>query len=221
MATPTEEDYRRFHQAQYGTMSGYVGSQPLPVDPIHTGQVGAINQNYDSTMAGIGYQQTMLGQESGFDAQGNLDPTNPYSVAANLQRRYQQGQRGTTNSMAAAGQLYSGAHGRNLAEGTYQYNRSYDSARRDAQRGYLSLAQQGQQATYQRDSSLNDANADRLGRVEPSATTPTAAPAPARVHPTKTKSHTEAGLTRIGTNLYIGPNGTKWKRVADGTFRRA
>jgi hypothetical protein len=192
-----------------------------PIDPTYTGQVGAINLNYDQTMAGIGYEQTMLGQESGFNAQGGLDPSNPYSVAANLQRRYQQGQRGTTNSMAAAGQLYSGAHGRNLAEGTYQYNRSYDSARRDAQRGYLSLAQQGQQATYQRDSSLNDANADRLGRVEPSATTPTAAPAPARVHPTKTKSHTEAGLTRIGTNLYIGPNGTKWKRVADGTFRRA
>jgi hypothetical protein len=192
-----------------------------PIDPTYTGQVGAINLNYDQTMAGIGYEQTMLGQESGFNAQGGLDPSNPYSVAANLQRRYQQGQRGTTNSMAAAGQLYSGAHGRNLAEGTYQYNRSYDSARRDAQRGYLGLAQQRQQATYSRDSDLNSAYSDRLGRITTADTTPTAPTAPTLVHPTKTTSHAAAGLTRIGTNLYVGPQGTQWKRIADGTFRRA
>jgi hypothetical protein len=144
----------------------------LPVDPIYTGQVGSINLNYDQTIAGIGYEQTLFGQEMGFDAAGNLDPSNPYSVAMNLQRRYQQGQRGTTNSMASQGQLYSGAHQRNLDEGTYQYGRSYDSARRDAQRGYLGFDQRRQQATFQRDTGLGQADAERLGRLDPQDAVP-------------------------------------------------
>lgn len=196
--------------------------QPLPVDPIYTNDVGWLNTNYDQTIAGVGFDRTQLGQTYGFDQYGNLDPSNPYSVAANLQRRYQQGQSGTTNSMASQGQLYSGALQGNLDEGTFQYSRSYDDARRQAMTGYQRLTEREQQAGFDKNRGIGEADSDRLLRLDPQdVVPPSPAPQAARVHPTKTKSHTAAGLDRIGPNLYVGPNGTKWKRIADGTFKRA
>ena len=147
----------------------------LPPDPIYQSDVGAINLNYDNTIAGINFDRTQLGQQYGFDAQGNLDPSNPFSIAANLQRRYQQGQRGTTNSMAAAGQLYSRAHQRNLDEGTYQYQRSYDTARRDALNTYRDLTEREQRATSNRTMGINTADANRLLRYKPEDVVPPAA----------------------------------------------
>jgi hypothetical protein len=181
----------------------------LPVDPIYTGQVGAINTNYDSTIAGIGYEQTLFGQEMGFDAAGNLDPSNPYSIAMNLQRRFQQGQRGTTNSMAAGGQLYSGAHQRNLDEGTYQYGRSYDSARRNAQRGYLGFDQRRQSATFERDTSLGQADSDRLGRLDPQDVVPAvAAPVPS----TSTSTSTWGQSAQQGRYVPSWERNSPWRR---------
>ena len=54
-----------------------MGPQVLPLDPVYTGDVGAINLNYDQTLAGIVFDRTQLGQTYGFDAAGNLDPSNP------------------------------------------------------------------------------------------------------------------------------------------------
>jgi hypothetical protein len=80
--------------------------------------------------------------DSGF----NVDPNNPFSRAALLQKRYTEAKQGTTNSMAAQGQLYSGALQTAQDENSFQnqagidenqkaFNRYLDSlisGRRDA-----------------------------------------------------------------------------------------
>lgn len=73
-----------------------------------------------------------LGAEYGFDANGNIDPNNPYSRAALLQQSYKNQQTGNTNSYAAAGHYYSGALQNAQDETTRRYNIGYDQL----QRGY-------------------------------------------------------------------------------------
>lgn len=60
------------------------------------------------------------------DAGFNVDPSNPFSRAALLQKRYTEAQRGTTNSMAAQGQLYSGALQTAQDENAFQNNAAVD-----------------------------------------------------------------------------------------------
>lgn len=203
-------------------VGGAVGPvNALPVDPIYTGAIGAIDLNYGNTLAGTTFDRTQIGQSYGFDQAGNLDPSNPYSVAANLQRRYQQGQQGTTNSMASGGQLYSGALQRNLDEGTFQYKRAEDSAKREAAGAYQDVTEREGRAEFDRSIGYGQAASDRLGRLDPQdVVPPTSAAAPGRVNPTQTKDHVAAGLKRTGPNTYIGPNGTYWHRTSNGTFAR-
>lgn len=159
----------------------------LPPDPIYQSDVGLAGYGYNNTLAGINYDRTDLSQTTGFNAEGGLDTTNPFSIAANLQRRYQQQQAGTTNSMAAAGQLYSGALRRARGEDYYQYQRSYDSARRDAARGFQGLTERQGQAYFNYATGLNQANSDRLGRLDPNDTVPAPPPAPQQLGSEPTK----------------------------------
>jgi hypothetical protein len=63
-----------------------------------------------------------IGREYGFLANGAIDPNNPNSRAAMLQRSYQQGQTGDNTSFAAQGQLYSGAYQNQINDRTRGYN---------------------------------------------------------------------------------------------------
>jgi hypothetical protein len=56
----------------------------------------------------------------------NVDPNNPFSRAALLQKRYMEAKQGTTNSMAAQGQLYSGALQTAQDENAFQNNAAVD-----------------------------------------------------------------------------------------------
>jgi hypothetical protein len=58
---------------------------------------------------GIDYTGDPVNGASGFNIADNVDVTNPFSRAALLKKSYQQATAGNTNSMAARGQLYSGA----------------------------------------------------------------------------------------------------------------
>jgi hypothetical protein len=130
-----------------------------PFDPAYESGTAAAQAQYGNTLAGIQYQEGRARQQYGFD-----DPSNPFNLAAMLQRNYQQGQRGTSTSMAARGQLYSGALQRNLDEGTFGYNRSYDALRRqydDLMQGYQF---QRTQADVDREAAVAGYQADRTGR---------------------------------------------------------
>ena len=93
-------------------------SARLPVDPVYDQTVAGLARQRDDTLAGLAQQQTGTladyGYGATFDPQGNVTglsfyPANPFSRAALLRRNYQQSKTGTQNSMAARGQLYSGA----------------------------------------------------------------------------------------------------------------
>jgi hypothetical protein len=66
---------------------------------------------------------------------GGLDPSNPNSRAALLQRSYQNQQRGNTNSMASRGQLYSGA----LQNAQDESTRGYQAQESSNQRSFGDL----------------------------------------------------------------------------------
>lgn len=107
----------------------------LPWDVQYEGDVGRITTGRDGTFGLLDEQENRLGLEYGIefdrtpvDVNGdgkpdytkatnfriadNVDVTNPYSRAALLKKSWQQARTGNTNSMAAAGQLYSGAYNR-------------------------------------------------------------------------------------------------------------
>jgi hypothetical protein len=88
---------------------------PTPTPPPDSGlimaQAGA-NNAVAIADGWAAYQNTQIGADYGFTADGAIDPNNPYSRAALLQRSYQDSQRGTTNSYASAGQYNSSAYSR-------------------------------------------------------------------------------------------------------------
>ena len=130
-----------------GTPQAPSGPQmPAPTyDSSFWNEVAGNEAYYQTGMAGIGLSRSRLGFDTGFGANGQVDLSNPYSQAMMLQRSWEQGQRGTQNSMAAAGQLYSGARKNAITEGNFQYERNRSNLQTSAQRGYedLTLAERG------------------------------------------------------------------------------
>ncbi|MHC4224551.1 MAG: hypothetical protein ACYSUN_11220 [Planctomycetota bacterium] len=76
----------------------------LPYDAQYTSDTAGINRDYNFGSAQLAQQGGLLNYETGIG-----DASNPYSRAALLQKSYETNQRGSTNSYAASGQLYSGA----------------------------------------------------------------------------------------------------------------
>lgn len=74
-------------------------------------------QGYESLQRSYGYDAS-----GGYGHGDKIDPTNPFSRASLLRKSYQQSQRGTGVSMAARGQLYSGALQSALQHGTQGFN---------------------------------------------------------------------------------------------------
>lgn len=100
-----------------GTTDRTPGAQPP--DPVLEGMIGALGRRRDETISGLEAQKPQALASYGYTASGYdssgaptglaFDPNNPFSQAALAKRNYDQRQTGTTNSMAARGQLYSGA----------------------------------------------------------------------------------------------------------------
>jgi hypothetical protein len=82
---------------------------PQPVDPaLESARQGA-QWNVSLADSNAGFQRGETAWGTGYNADGSLNASNPYSQAMLLQDEYKRGQAGTNNSMAAQGQLYSGA----------------------------------------------------------------------------------------------------------------
>jgi hypothetical protein len=78
------------------------------------------NNAYQGAQAA--FDRGNINREYGFTANGGIDPSNPNSRAALLQRSYQQGQQGDNTSFASQGQLYSGAYQSQIDSRTQGYN---------------------------------------------------------------------------------------------------
>lgn len=97
-----------------------------PWDANYESTVGGINRDRDSSIASIDQQTTAAKQAYGFD-----DLSDPFSKIALLKETFANSQRGNTNSLAAQGQLYSGAL-QNAQDATqHGYDVNYDATRRD------------------------------------------------------------------------------------------
>lgn len=141
-------------------------AQTLPVDSTYTGQTGLIQLQSQNLLDQDAYQRSQLSSDYGYlPGTQNVDPNNPYSRASLLQRSYQQGQAGTTNSMAARGQLYAGATQRGLDEGTFQYSRGQDSLAKSYQGSLNDLSQKTLSGSFDLQQKQLDADSDRLTRA--------------------------------------------------------
>jgi hypothetical protein len=101
------------------------------------------------------FQNTQIDADYGFAKDGTIDPNNPYSRAALLQRSYQDTQRGTGTSYAAAGQYNSGAYQRMQGRNAENFDVGVDQLKK-AQGREKSGVLQTQVQNY----SANSANLD-------------------------------------------------------------
>ena len=115
---------------------------PLPYSGAYDSTMAAQNQTLASTQADLAGQGLALEQQYGF----GTDTSNPFSVARQLERGYQQRRAGTQNSYAAAGQLYAGSQNDALGADRMDYEQSQDAAMREYLSQKASLASQGTQA---------------------------------------------------------------------------
>lgn len=97
---------------------------PQPFDPQAELARITAGRNVALGNAESAYQQGNLTFDYGYNADGSQNTANPYSRAAMLRQAYDASRLGTTNSLAAQGQLYSGAmanaqgrNDRNYAQG--------------------------------------------------------------------------------------------------------
>jgi len=113
------------------------------------------NQNYQRALAdnqaqfqqaqaGLDDQERGLGIAYGLGQYGADIANNPYSRAAMLQRSYNQNQRASINTMAARGQLYSGATQNAANANTFNYGSAYDALSKDfgARQGQIGTQRQ-------------------------------------------------------------------------------
>lgn len=133
----------------------------LPVDPFYDAAVGSANRNLAAGLAQLQYQRGQLGSTFGLgiDPSGAVfeDVSNPYSRAATLQKLYDQSRRGTGTTMAARGQLYSGA-----MQNAQNQNAQTNLQRRDEMIRQFMAAQQD---LRQRELSAGGAHADALAQA--------------------------------------------------------
>jgi hypothetical protein len=121
---------------------------PWETDPIYVQGVGAIDQQRNDAIAGLLQQLQTYGKNTGFgintgvldDADPNndasalsVDTSNPFSRLNLLKDQYSQAQRGSRTSMAARGQLYSGALGRQQEHNLKQFQQQEHFTHTDMQ----------------------------------------------------------------------------------------
>lgn len=113
---------------------------PLPPDPYLQNSILTANRNIGLGDAESTWQQGQLQRSSGFDANGNVITSgadfNPYSQAMQLQDNWHTAQRGTTNSLASQGQLYSGAMANAQGYNDKNYAQGFDALKTQTLGGY-------------------------------------------------------------------------------------
>jgi hypothetical protein len=123
-------------------MKGITGNNPTPIQPtaqpidpnvLNAQLIG--NRNVAIGTGEAAYQQGNLGFDAGYNPDGTVNTANPYSRAALLQLGYEDSRRGTTNSLAAQGQLYSGAMLNAQARNDFTYGANEAANRLGYQRG--------------------------------------------------------------------------------------
>jgi hypothetical protein len=148
---------------------------------MYDAAVGGANRNLSTSLAGLQYQRGQLGSTYGLgqDASGNIfdDVSNPYSRAAVMKKTYDDRKLGTTTSMAAQGQLYSGALQDAQNENARQNDMGRDSLIRQFQNAQQQIRQGELQAQGSYQDQLGQAGNERLMRALAARPDPASVPA--------------------------------------------
>lgn len=153
---PGQSGYRPAQPASPSVPSAGPGGAPVggrPLDWQEQAYGLSASRNLALSNAGAAYQRGSLEQEFGYGPSGLADP---YSRAARLEENYKRSKLGTTNSMASAGQLYSGAYGRAQNENQRQYSIAADQNRRQYDQQIYGLNQAQAQAAAQYETGVDD-----------------------------------------------------------------
>lgn len=127
---------------------------PRPWDAAYLSSENTANTKYNNSILGLDAKKLGVEQDYGLDAGFNDYKANPYSRAALLEQTYQRANRAAGNSLAAAGQLYSGA-----SQNAETYNREHNGQERNA---LESLYRQSlQQNSDERTAALNEREAEK------------------------------------------------------------
>ena len=150
--------------------------------------MGTAQDRLNQTNIGLDDQERQLGVSYGLGKYGGSFANNPYSRAALLQRSYDQNQRRTINSMAAAGQLYSGATQGSANFNRFNYGQSSDALQKDygARTGQIGVQRQSAQDQFGRTREAAMSQAIATTRAE-NPVTPDNAPRAAKFKPFKPK----------------------------------
>ena len=109
---------------------------PQPFDPAFEAQKLGATWNTQIATGEAGYQRGETAWGTGYNADGSLNASNPYSQAMLMQNEYKRGVTGTNNSMAAQGQLYSGARLNAQAGNDRRYAEGSSALRDQARQTY-------------------------------------------------------------------------------------
>lgn len=99
----------------------------LPWDSAYESAVGAANLGYANTNTGLDQKQQALEANYGFDPAYASDPMTQANL---LQNAWDTANKGSTNSLAAQGQFYSGAESNALDTNRFNYLKDYDTAQK-------------------------------------------------------------------------------------------
>lgn len=135
-------------------LGGSASSQaaPQPYDPSFEAQKLGAQYNISTGAAEATYQTGQTAYESGYNQDGSVNSANPYSQAQQYMDAWKRSVTGTNNSMAASGQLYSGARVNAQGRNDRGYAMASDALKRSTadryhQIGVGQLQNYGQNAT--------------------------------------------------------------------------
>jgi hypothetical protein len=194
----------------------------LPVDPVYDKQIAGYGQTRDNTISGLEGQKTSTladyGYGATYDANGNVasltvDPNNPYSRAAQLKKSYDQAKTGTTNGLAARGQLYSGAMTNAQNANDTGYSQGVNTLEKNL--GQILASIIGGERTARTDYTTNEGTAygDRVGRAGQS---PLYSPTAADAAPAAAPATSNIDLSKWIQSEYKSPSGLPARRFGDG-----
>lgn len=155
--------YLKALQAATGPNLGAQGTSPF--DSWLTAAQNQARTHYQNTIAGLAAQEPIIRRRFGFTEAGEIDPSNPFGRAQLMKRSYDQQQRGTSNALAARGQLYSGALQRQKNENQFRYQANDQALRGEYGQQMAGLSAARFAAQNQLSQALNNAYFGWLDRV--------------------------------------------------------
>lgn len=190
---------------------------PMPWNTQYEQSVAGLGRTRDQQLAAIAAQQAQLGSTYGYDQAGNIDVSNPFSRRQLLVENYARARRGAGTSMAARGQLYSGAYQNQQNYLATQGLQAEDALKREYQDAAQALIAKRGQVQTGYDEGVDAAGWARLNAAAgelpedpgvggPAAAPPAAGPAAPAKAPVKRRGP-------VGVKRPIKPPAGQFKRV--------